>query len=125
MAHLSPDFRAGIFHRDIYGADLCGANLGWLPAIARVAPEDSLVKMVRGMAMPLIVLIIVVAAQMIRMTRAGILNVMNSPYIEMAILKGVKRKRHYFAPCVFQYHRSDRQRDCAEPCLSGVRCGDR
>ena len=30
---------------------------------------------------------------MIRMTRAGILNVMSSPYIEMAILKGVPRRR--------------------------------
>jgi peptide/nickel transport system permease protein len=68
-------------------------NLGWLPSIARVAAEDSFLEMVRGIAMPLIVLIIVVAAQMIRMTRAGILNVMNSPYIEMAILKGVPRKR--------------------------------
>ena len=43
--------------------------------------------------MPLFTLVIVVSAQMIRMTRAGILNVMNSPYIEMAILKGVPRKR--------------------------------
>ncbi len=68
-------------------------NLGWLPAIARVAPEDSFIEMIEGIAMPLIVLIIVVAAQMIRMTRAGILNVMNSPYIEMAILKGVPRRR--------------------------------
>jgi len=68
-------------------------KLGWLPAIARVAPEDSFIEMVEGIAMPLIVLIIVVAAQMIRMTRAGILNVMNSPYIEMAILKGVPRRR--------------------------------
>ena len=67
--------------------------LGWLPSIARVAAEDSFFEMLRGIAMPLIVLIIVVAAQMIRMTRAGILNVMNSPYIEMAILKGVRRKR--------------------------------
>lgn len=68
-------------------------NLGWLPAIAQVSPENSFWEMVRGLAMPLITLIIVVAAQMIRMTRAGILNVMNSPYIEMAILKGVPRKR--------------------------------
>jgi peptide/nickel transport system permease protein len=67
--------------------------LGWLPAIANVAPENTFWEMARGIAMPLIVLIIVVAAQMIRMTRAGILNVMNSPYIEMAILKGVRRKR--------------------------------
>ncbi len=67
--------------------------LDWLPAIANVAPENTFWEMARGIAMPLIVLIIVVAAQMIRMTRAGILNVMNSPYIEMAILKGVRRKR--------------------------------
>lgn len=68
-------------------------NLRWLPAIAHVSPEDTIGEMIRGLAMPLITLIIVVAAQMIRMTRAGILNVMNSPYIEMAILKGVKRRR--------------------------------
>jgi len=68
-------------------------KLGWLPAIAHMAPEDSFWKIARGLAMPLLTLIIVVSAQMIRMTRAGILNVMNSPYIEMAILKGVPRKR--------------------------------
>jgi peptide/nickel transport system permease protein len=68
-------------------------QLHWLPAIAHVSPEDDWLKQLRGLAMPMIVLIIVVAAQMIRMTRAGILNVMNSPYIEMAILKGVPRTR--------------------------------
>ena len=72
---------------------ILAVNLHWLPAIAHLSPDDSFLKMMRGLAMPLITLIIVVAAQMIRMTRAGILNVMNSPYIEMAILKGVPRKR--------------------------------
>jgi peptide/nickel transport system permease protein len=72
---------------------ILAVELGWLPAIAHISPEDDWLKQARGLAMPLITLIIVVAAQMIRMTRAGILNVMNSPYIEMAILKGVPRKR--------------------------------
>ena len=72
---------------------ILAVNLHWLPAIAHMSPEDSWLKTLRGLAMPLITLIIVVSAQMIRMTRAGILNVMNSPYIEMAILKGVSRKR--------------------------------
>lgn len=72
---------------------ILAVQLGWLPAIASVAPENTFWQMARGMAMPVIVLVIVVSAQMIRMTRAGILNVMNSPYIEMAILKGVKKKR--------------------------------
>ncbi len=68
-------------------------NLGWLPSVARVAQDDTGLELIRKLAMPTIVLVIVVAAQMIRMTRAGILNVMNSAYIEMAILKGVRRKR--------------------------------
>ncbi len=72
---------------------ILAVELHWLPAIAHVSPEDDWLKQLRGLAMPMIVLIIVVAAQMIRMTRAGILNVMNSPYIEMAILKGVPRTR--------------------------------
>lgn len=72
---------------------ILAVQLGWLPSIANVAPENTFWQMLRGIAMPLIVLVIVVSAQMIRMTRAGILNVMNSPYIEMAILKGVKKKR--------------------------------
>lgn len=72
---------------------ILAVQLGWLPAIANVGDENTFLEMVRGIAMPVIVLVIVVAAQMIRMTRAGILNVMNSPYIEMAILKGVKRNR--------------------------------
>ena len=72
---------------------ILAVQLHWLPAIAHVSPEDDWLKQLRGLAMPVIVLTIVVAAQMIRMTRAGILNVMNSPYIEMAILKGVPRTR--------------------------------
>ncbi|MHA1600144.1 MAG: ABC transporter permease [Alphaproteobacteria bacterium] len=68
-------------------------KLNWLPAIAHITGDETYLELLRGLAMPLITLIIVVAAQMIRMTRAGILNVMNSPYIEMAILKGVRRNR--------------------------------
>lgn len=65
----------------------------WLPAIAYMNGSETGLEWLRAMAMPIITLVIVVSAQMIRMTRAGILNVMSSPYIEMAILKGVPRKR--------------------------------
>ena len=68
-------------------------QLQWLPAIAYMSGDEDFWKLMRLLAMPIITLVIVVSAQMIRMTRAGILNVMNSPYIEMAILKGVPRKR--------------------------------
>ena len=72
---------------------ILAVQLRWLPAIAHITGDESFLKLMRGLAMPLLTLIIVVSAQMIRMTRAGILNVMNSPYIEMAILKGVPRAR--------------------------------
>ena len=68
-------------------------KLKWLPATLYLTGNESWTELLKAMAMPLITLVIVVSAQMIRMTRAGILNVMSSPYIEMAILKGVPRKR--------------------------------
>jgi peptide/nickel transport system permease protein len=42
-----------------------------------------------SISLPVIVLVMVVLAHMMRMTRAAILNVMQSPYIETAILKGI------------------------------------
>ncbi len=68
-------------------------NLHWLPSTALLRDEMTFAELMLGLAMPIITLVIVVSAQMIRMTRAGILNVMSSPYIEMAILKGVPRGR--------------------------------
>ncbi|NKB77525.1 MAG: ABC transporter permease subunit [Gammaproteobacteria bacterium] len=68
-------------------------ELHWLPAIAYMSGDETGWQLMKALAMPLLTLVIVVSAQMIRMTRAGILNVMSSPYIEMAILKGVPRRR--------------------------------
>ena len=72
---------------------ILAVELHWLPSTAYMTGEESFLQLMRALAMPLITLVIVVSAQMIRMTRAGILNVMSSPYIEMAILKGVPRGR--------------------------------
>ena len=68
-------------------------ELHWLPSTVYLSGDETILELMRALAMPLFTLVIVVSAQMIRMTRAGILNVMNSPYIEMAILKGVPRSR--------------------------------
>ena len=72
---------------------ILAVNLQWLPSTTYLTGDETFWQLLKAVAMPLITLVIVVSAQMIRMTRAGILNVMNSPYIEMAILKGVPRKR--------------------------------
>ena len=44
-------------------------------------------------ALPVTALCISISSQLIRMTRAAVLNVMSAPYIEMAILKGIPRRR--------------------------------
>lgn len=68
-------------------------KLQWLPSTIYLTGDETFLELFRALAMALFTLVIVVSAQMIRMTRAGILNVMNSPYIEMAILKGVPKRR--------------------------------
>ena len=68
-------------------------HLGWLPATAYMSGNETGWKLARALAMPTLTLVIVASSQIMRMTRATVLNVMNSPYIEMAILKGVPRAR--------------------------------
>lgn len=71
-------------------------ELGWLPAISYMSASASLGRMLSSIAMPVATLSFAITAQMARMTRATILNIMDSPYIEMALLKGVSRRRIIF-----------------------------
>ncbi|MFK7945152.1 MAG: ABC transporter permease [Paracoccaceae bacterium] len=83
-----PDFFVAIFL-----ILFLAVQLGWVPAVSYLSGSEGFWKSLYVLALPIGTLVIVVSAQMIRMTRAGILNVMGSPYIEMAILKGVPRRR--------------------------------
>ncbi|WP_128255279.1 ABC transporter permease [Falsirhodobacter deserti] len=67
--------------------------LDWLPALSYGVNVDSLGAMLRAYAMPVITLTFVVSAQMIRMTRAAVIETINTPYVEMALLKGASRRR--------------------------------
>ncbi len=66
---------------------------GLVPAVSYLSGSEDVWKRLYILTLPIATLVIVVSAQMIRMTRAGVLNVMASPYVEMAILKGVPRRR--------------------------------
>jgi len=72
---------------------ILAVHLRWLPSIAYMSGNETGWQLIKAMAMPILTLVIVVSAQIVRMTRATVLNVMSSPYIEMAILKGVPRRR--------------------------------
>lgn len=64
-------------------------QLGWFPSVAMIGDHMSLGQKLQSIALPVMVLTLVVLAQMMRMTRAAILNVMQSAYIETAELKGL------------------------------------
>lgn len=66
-------------------------NLGWFPSLSNVDPSTPLWERVYRVILPAMTLTLVVVAHMMRMTRAAIINLLASPYIEMANLKGMSR----------------------------------
>ncbi len=68
-------------------------KLGWFPGISNVSTNLSLGDKLYRSMLPAATLTLVVVAHMMRMTRAAIINLLASPYIEMANLKGLSRMR--------------------------------
>ena len=68
-------------------------QLGWFPSISNIGQELGLWERVYRTILPALTLTLVVVAHMMRMTRAAIINLLASPYIEMATLKGLPRSR--------------------------------
>ncbi len=64
-------------------------QLGWFPSVAIINDSMSVWQKLNAIAVPVMVLTLVVLAHMMRMTRAAILNVMQSAYVETAELKGL------------------------------------
>lgn len=71
-------------------------QLGLFPSVAILKPDMVLSEMVNVLVLPCLTLTLVVLAHMMRMTRATIIGVLNSPYIEMARLKGVRKPKIIF-----------------------------
>lgn len=68
---------------------LFSLHLEVLPAVSYLSPGSSVAANVKALVMPVGTLVLVVTAQMARMTRAALVNILSYPYIEMAMLKGV------------------------------------
>ena len=65
----------------------------WLPSLSNVHDGMSFTAKLNATLLPALTLTLAVSAQMMRMTRAAIINLMASPYIEMARLKGISPLR--------------------------------
>jgi peptide/nickel transport system permease protein len=72
-------------------------QLRWLPALSYVNDIESLGQMLRAFAMPVLTLCCVIIAQMMRMTRAAVIDQLEAPYIEMVRLKGASPLRMVMA----------------------------
>lgn len=68
-------------------------TLQWLPALSTTKDVHGFLPMLKAFAMPVMTLSFVISAQMIRMTRAAVIETLNTPYVEMAKLKGASRSR--------------------------------
>ena len=67
--------------------------LKWLPSLSITRNVHSFGELIRVYAMPVFTLSFVISAQMIRMTRAAVVDALDTPYVEMALLKGASRTR--------------------------------
>lgn len=70
----------------------------WFYATAKVDSLTTFWEHVARIGLPVICLVLVIVAHMMRMTRAAIINLLASPFIEMARLKGIPPGR------VIRYH---------------------
>ena len=69
----------------------------WFPSLSAIDPDADFAEKLRKGFLPALTLTLVVTAHMMRMTRAAIINLLASPYIEMARLKGLRASRVIFA----------------------------
>ncbi|WP_432638661.1 ABC transporter permease [Albidovulum sp.] len=69
------------------------AQAGYFPSLARIDANAGFGDKLWRTFLPALTLTLVVTAHMMRMTRAAIINLLASPYIEMARLKGISPMR--------------------------------
>ncbi|MEZ5534090.1 MAG: ABC transporter permease [Thiolinea sp.] len=65
----------------------------YFPALSNVNDDMEFTERLYRLFLPAMTMVLVVTAHMMRMTRASIINLLASPYIEMARLKGVPQSR--------------------------------
>jgi peptide/nickel transport system permease protein len=63
--------------------------LGWVPGIVTASASAPLSSFFPGIILPVVVLTMVMTAHILRAVRSNVIEVMESDYIQMAVLKGV------------------------------------
>ena len=63
--------------------------LGWVPGIVTASASAALSSFFPGIILPVLVLTMVMTAHILRTVRSNVIDIMESDYVQMAILKGV------------------------------------
>ena len=79
-----PEFVTGLVLIFVFGV-----WLRWLPASSVIDPDANLLKSIRHLILPVITLSLAMMAHISRMTRGGLIEVMDSEYVRTARLKGL------------------------------------
>jgi peptide/nickel transport system permease protein len=72
---------------------LLSVQIVLFPSISNINDQMTFWEKIDAIILPCLTLTLVVVAHMMRQTRAAIINILASPFIEMARLKGIKRVR--------------------------------
>src|SRR5712692_8493265 len=79
-----PEFVSGIVLISIFSY-----RLNWLPASSSVAPDASFQETFQSLILPAMTATLVLMAYVIRLTRAGVIEVLKRAYVRTAVLKGL------------------------------------
>ncbi len=79
-----PEFVSGIVLISIFSY-----RLNWLPASSSVAPDASFSETFQSLILPAMTATLVLMAYVIRLTRAGVIEVLKRAYVRTAVLKGL------------------------------------
>ena len=72
---------------------LFSVKINLFPSLATINDQMPFWRKIYTIILPSLTLTFIVTAHMMRQTRAAIINILESPFIEMATLKGIKRMR--------------------------------
>ena len=87
-ATVIPEFVSGIVLIVVFAV-----ALGWLPGTAVAPPGSGFLTQLRHMILPAIPLVLVLFGYIARITRAGVIEALESDYTRTAFLKGLPRSR--------------------------------
>ncbi|MDH3944032.1 MAG: ABC transporter permease, partial [Anaerolineae bacterium] len=67
-------------------------QLGWLPSTSLIRPGSSFWEILPGLILPAMTATLVLLAYIARLTRAGVVEELEKPYVRTAVLKGLPRR---------------------------------